>query len=345
MARLSERSQAAVTLHFDPPVLNAVLLFDGRAGGDRLSLPAPVLEAIDDYARNLQLDSFDPFKHDFSVYYEIAASDLLPAKLLDAALKARSLILIPHGQLHLLPWAGLMHGQRRLFEEIPVGLSPNLGLLAMSSELSAPRQAAVVGIQNYPGMKHLEDLPSAQAEMEDVGSIYGRAGVAVQGPLVDEEATEAAFWKLAEGLDGDCNVLHMSCHGTSVPLEPMSSGLLLFDAKIDAAEIARARLPYNEVVLSACSTGWRPVKVDDVVLEADEILGIPAGFLESGVETVLVSIPKAEGQAARALTTHYHKRRAAGDAPLCAFKAAQDQLLKAGLAPGTWIGFALYGCI
>jgi CHAT domain-containing protein len=125
----------------------------------------------------------------------------------------------------------------------------------------------------------------------------------------------------------------------------MSSGLLLFDSKVDAAEVARARLPFAEVVLSACSTGWRPTQVQDVVLTADEILGIPGGFFESGAGAVLVSIPKAAGKAASALTTHYHRQRVAGDSPLYAFRAAQQKLLDDGVAPGTWVGFTLYGCV
>jgi CHAT domain-containing protein len=85
--------------------------------------------------------------------------------------------------------------------------------------------------------------------------------------------------------------------------------------------------------------------VQDVVLAADEILGIPGGFLESGASAVLVSIPMAAGKAARVLTTHYHTRRVAGDSPLHAFRAAQEKLLNDGVDPGTWVGFTLYGCI
>jgi CHAT domain-containing protein len=167
----------------------------------------------------------------------------------------------------------------------------------------------------------------------------------VTAPLLDGAATENAFWNMARGVTGRGNVLHMSCHGTIVPNEPMSSGLLLYDSKVDAAEVARAALPFDEVVLSACSTGWRPAEVGDLVLDADEILGIPAGFLESGVNSVLVSISKAEGKAARALTTHYHRQRVAGNSPLFAFQSAQKYLLAQGVPPGTWLGFTLYGCV
>ena len=341
---LSQRSQAALTLHFEPPNLSAVLLFNGEARGDRIRIPDQVLDGLIDYAKNLQKGSYDPFKHDFSVHYDAVATDLIPGGLLRKALGAKSLVIIPHGQLHLIPWAALLHEDRRLFEHLPVGILPNLSVLSAASVPDTPRQVALVGVQAYADMKGLDDLPSAKEEIEDIVSVYRSAGVGIKGPLMDASATEAAFWELTGDISGDGNLLHMSCHGTMVPSEPMSSGLLLFDAKVDAAEVARARLPFAEVVLSACSTGWRSTQVQDVVLTADEILGIPGGFLESGASAVLVSIPKAAGKAASALTTHYHRRRAAGDSPLYAFSAAQQKLLDDGVEPGTWVGFTLYGC-
>lgn len=344
LALLSARSQAALTLHFEPPNLSAVLLHDGQAKGGRMRVSDKVLENLTDFSKNLQKGGFDPFKHDFSVYYGVNASELIPPDLLREALTAASLIVIPHGQLHLLPWAGLVHEEKRLFEQLPVGILPNLSVLSAVSVPVTPQQVALVGVQAYADMKGLDDLPSAKDEIEDIRSVYRKAAVEIRGPLMDKAATEAAFWELAGSISGDGNVLHMSCHGTIVPSEPMSSGLLLFDSKVDAAEVARARLPFAEVVLSACSTGWRPSQVQDVVLTADEILGIPGGFLESGASAVLVSIPRAAGKAASALTTHYHRRRVAGDSPLHALKAAQTKLLDDGVASGTWIGFTLYGC-
>lgn len=80
------------------------------------------------------------------------------------------------------------------------------------------------------------------------------------------------------------------------------------------------------------------------MLSADEILGIPAGFLEAGAKAVLVSIPKADGPAARKLTTLYHRARTTGQSPLHALQTAQKQMLDSGVHPSAWIGFALYGC-
>jgi CHAT domain-containing protein len=342
---LSSRSQAAVTLYYEPPELSAVLLFAGGVRVGQLQVTEKLAANLAEYSKNLQKPNPDFHKYDLSTEYSVQAEDLIPASLLEQALTARSLIMIPHGLLHLVPWAGLIYEGKRLFERLPVGLLPNLDTAVTEIRPSKPRNAALMGVGHYPGFQKLGDLPSAPGEMKDIGDIYHDADVEVRGPVLDGEATERAFWDLVKHATGPGNLLHLSCHGMIVPKEPMNSGLLLFDSKVDAAEVARTPLPFDEVVLSACSTGWRPTEVGDILLTADEILGIPAGFLEAGVKSVLVSITQAQGPAARALTTHYHRKRALGDPPLLAFQAAQKQMLESGTAPSMWIGFALYGCV
>ena len=296
-----------------------------------------------EYAGNLSKESPNIFKHDLSDYCGTQATDLIPKELFETALSADLLVVVPHGVLHLLPWAALKHKGKRLFEYLPVAISPNVGLLAGSVSSARPRSVSLLGVAEYPGLKHLEGLPSAALELADIGTIYNSAGIPVQGPRLDADATEAGYHALIGGITGGDHVLHLSCHGTMVRGEPMNSGLLLFDGKLDAAEVASKPFPFDEVVLSACSTGWRPTDVAGVVLNADEILGIPGAFLEAGARSVLVSISKAEGKAARALTTHYHRRRVAGDTPLKAMRAAQMHMLSAGFSPATWAGFSLYG--
>jgi CHAT domain-containing protein len=344
---LAKRSQAALTLHYEPPLLTAVLLCGGELRCVQSKLADDIPAKLTAYAKNLQKPQPNPFEHDLSSEFSIEATDLIPASLLAASVKEKSLIVTPHGLLHLVPWAALVHDGKRLFEHLPVGVSPNLSFLGVDARAlaSKPTSVAVLGVSEYNGLDGLRDLPSTRAEIDDVAAVYGDAGIGVRGPALDADATERAFWDLGESVSGPGAVLHLSCHGTIVPNEPMSSGLLLFDSKLDAAEIARRALPFDEAVLSACSTGWRPVEVADVVLTSDEILGIPAGFLEAGLKSVLVSIPKAEGKAARALSTHYHRQRAEGVAPLRALQSAQRHMLDAGVAPGTWVGFTLYGCV
>jgi CHAT domain-containing protein len=77
---------------------------------------------------------------------------------------------------------------------------------------------------------------------------------------------------LAEHPNSKGAILHVACHGNSIPGEPLNSGLLLTDSKTDASEIAGIPLLFDEVVLSACNTGWRPQHVRDIELIGDDIL-------------------------------------------------------------------------
>src|SRR5688572_17745732 len=125
----------------------------------------------------------------------------------------------------------------------------------------------------------------------------------------------------------------------------MSAALYLTDAKVDAAEVSRARLPFDEVILSACSTGWRPSNVAGIDLVADDCLGLPGAFLEAGARSVLVSIPRAADDASKAFMVRYHTARASGAAPLTACRRAQlEMLADARWHPSAWMGMTMYAC-
>jgi CHAT domain-containing protein len=125
----------------------------------------------------------------------------------------------------------------------------------------------------------------------------------------------------------------------------MNSGLLMADSKIDAAEIARSCMKYREIILGACSCGWRPQKVQDIKLSGDDILGLPGAFLEAGVQSVLVSIPPADDIATYRFMVFYHQNRLEGKPPLVAHQSTQKAMEKdAEYDASTWIGFTVYGC-
>jgi CHAT domain-containing protein len=343
LASLAERGQAAMSLFLDGRKVYAVLLCDGELISDSLEFSDDTIVGLQGYAKNLQKEKPNPFEHDLSSEYSITADQLIPPTLLERAIACDSMVVIPHGILHLVPWSGLIYKGSRLFQSLPVGVLPNLASLLLREAVPEPSNVAVVGVSHYGGAEMLCDLPSAKEEVDAVERVYGKRRLAAR--LLDEDATEEAFWDRLTRFKGVGNVLHMSCHGVIVPNEPMNSGLLLYDSKVDAAEVARANLHFGEVVLSACWTGWRPLDVLDVVLASDEIISIPGGFLESKAHSVLVSIPVGEGKSARDLTTKYHERRAAGETPLFAYRTAQLHMLEQDeVKPALWIGFTLYGC-
>lgn len=71
---------------------------------------------MDRYQHNLQTEKptvelFDPGSQELS----IDASDLVPSSLMkDAVQNDGGLIIVPHGSLHVIPWAGLTFDGKRL---------------------------------------------------------------------------------------------------------------------------------------------------------------------------------------------------------------------------------------
>src|SRR5262249_35502020 len=189
-------------------------------------------------------------------------------------------LIAPHGRLHLLPWPSLPFNGRRLFEHMAVGVVPNLTCaLALDTVSRKAPRAALAGVTTYPGLTQIQDLPFTGAELDTLAAFYGSR--LITPPLINEAATETAVRALAAREDTASAVLHLSCHGTLSIEEPLASGVLLQDGKIDAAEWAQLRVQYDEVVLSACSTGWRPMSAQGVTLDGDDVLGAPGALLEA----------------------------------------------------------------
>ena len=163
-------------------------------------------------------------------------------------------------------------------------------------------------------------------------------GGVIDRKFTGKEATEANFWRLAKHPNSPRSILHVSSHGTFEADKPMNSGLLFSDPRVDAAEIARAGLRYDEVVLSACSTGYRPTEVQGVVLSGDDILGLPGALLEAGVRSVLVSIPPAREDASQRFLSLYHEHRAEGTSPLVALQRRKGPCSTETIPPTTGSG-------
>jgi CHAT domain-containing protein/tetratricopeptide (TPR) repeat protein len=340
-AALKRRRQAGLTLYFRDGVVRSVLSVDGRFEVGQRTLGPDVVEILDDYASNLVVPNPDLHSRDPAAL-GLDTALFIPAELLEQALSATSLLVAPHGQLHLLPWPSMPFGTTRLFERVPIGVVPNMtcALVLETAMANSPR-AALTGAATYPRLSGIKNLPGVGRELGAVEALY--TGRLVAPPLLNEAATESAVRALATRADATSAILHIACHGTLSVGDPLGSGVLLPNGKIDAAEWAQMRLQYDEVVLSACSTGWRPMTAQNIVLHGDDVLGLPGALLEAGARSIVVSIPQADDLATEAFMTAYHRRRASGVSPLVAFAQTQREMLASDHEPHTWSGLVCYG--
>ncbi|KRR22662.1 hypothetical protein CQ14_31155 [Bradyrhizobium lablabi] len=82
-----------------------------------------------------------------------------------------------------------------------------------------------------------------------------------------------------------------------------------------------------------------------VRLLGDDVVGLPAGFLEAGAAAALVSVTEAGDRETATFFNAYHAARLDGCTPLKAFAATQRRMLADERWPiRRWAGFTLYGC-
>ncbi|MGY1762410.1 CHAT domain-containing protein [Geodermatophilus sp. SYSU D00779] len=342
---LAEGDRAALTLFFRPGGVVSVLLAGGSARVGCREVDAGTQAALAAYVENLRRWKPEPEAFDASAEFGLTLESLVPADLAEAALAARTLLVVPHGPLHVLPWSGLTAAGRRLVEHTTVGVLPNLSCLALlDGPFPTTPRAALLGAPDYRDIEgRYPQLPGGEAHVEELAAVYGMNLLAP--PVIGPALTEAAFQELARRPDGGDAVLHVTCHGSLEAQVPLSSGLLLTGAKVDAGEVAQERLAYPEVFLCACSAGWRPQRVGSLDLAGDDALGLTASFLEAGARFVLVSIPKAAVTATFAYARRWHELRRGGHSPL---HAARTTLLEmVGSDPQqawSWVGMTPYGC-
>ena len=237
-----------------------------------------------------------------------ALADGLPhlgAKLLSPlahrlhALGLQRVTLIPGGRLNLLPLhaATLAHNgdqptspltnQPPTFgETFTISYAPSARTLTASRrrlENQADQSATLLVVGNplpLPGEMNVRPLRYARPEAEEIALRFG----GTPHLYCETAATHAAITAAIPGT----SYLHFSCHGTFDPEQPLQSGLILSGGErltlrqvLDNLPLTAARL----VTLSACQTA-----ISDFGDLPDEVIGLPAGFLQAGAVGVLGSL-------------------------------------------------------
>lgn len=311
---------------------------------DRRDVSAATWTELDDYCANIRRAE-DPFAYDLSGFGEVGLRDLLPDATCDRILAHDRAVIAPHGRLHLVPWSTLhvgpdAAGSERLFQRVGVTTMPNLMCLpAIDGPWSRSPIGQIIGAPNYAATG-LTSIDPTNDELEQLCAIWQAAPTATLRARASGDASTELAMRAA--LQADVDVLHVICHGVVDHAEPSSSALIATDGKVDAAEVALGGDCPDEVVLAACSTGFRPASVGQVSLTGDDAVGLPAAFLEAGARSVLMSIPQAHDATSTEFMSRYHRARTAGAAPIDAFQATQIEMLDVA-DPGLWCGYVLYG--
>jgi CHAT domain-containing protein/tetratricopeptide (TPR) repeat protein len=247
---------------------------------------------------------------------------------------ARRIGIVPHRELHRLPFAALQIGERALIDEHTLFFTPSASVLRYTFGRRAGRKRVdrVLAVGN-PDLGNVNlDLPFAEKEAERIRWTFPEAKV-----LTGREATES--W-LSTNM-AEYGIIHVACHGEYDPNLPLLSAVRLSadttnDGKLTAQEIFGLSINADLVALSACQTGLGRLS------NGDDIVGLNRAFVYAGTRQILSSLWRVDDVATAVLIKHFY-RNLKGRSRADALRRAQLEIRKHYAHPAYWAGIFLSG--
>jgi tetratricopeptide (TPR) repeat protein len=252
---------------------------------------------------------------------------ILLAPLASELAGRRSVVVVPHGALHLVPFGALILDGAHLVESHEVRTAPSASLLAHLDRGTrrGAGGALVVGVAD-------EHAPRIEREAAEVAEALGTDRV-----LLGAAATTATVTALAPR----SAIIHVACHGRFSLEAPLASGLRLADGWLTLRELYPLRLRADLVVLSGCETGM------NVVSAGDELVGLLQAFLAAGARSVVASLWRAGDESTTAFMSAFYGTWLGAGGTLeslgKSFCDAQRRLATHGRHPAFWAPFVLVG--
>ncbi len=251
----------------------------------------------------------------------------------------RQLVVVPHAELHYLPFSALVrHGERDEFlvERYDIGYAPSASLWTRFTERSAATNEKVLAVA-----PRVSALPGSGDEIQAIRSLYGSGVTVLSGP----QATEEAFRASAEQF----GVIHLATYGVLNQHNPLFSFVELnsdstHDGRLEVHEVFGLTLHARLVVLSACQTALASGMASDVPA-GDDWVGLVRAFLGAGAEHVIATLWAVEDRSTAKVMERLYRRLRGGDATVAALSQAQRETLRnpSTAGPFYWAGFVVVG--
>ncbi len=282
------------------------------------------------------------FRESSMKLYKLLIAPIRP--LLDD-INASSLIIIPDGSLHYLPFELLIDSTGTyLMENWHSYYAPSASILLnqtshlFSNDLIsfAPKfEGSTTGdvIRNK-----MAAIPGAIAEVQQLSEIFSNTS------FINELATEAAF----RNESSDYGIIHLATHAiideNSDDLAKLifsTQGDTVNDGYLHSYEIYNLNLNAHLVTLSACNTGFGKIR------KGEGVMSLSRAFAYAGVPATVVSLWPASDKSTPELMKYFYQNLRDGQTKDIALNNARKQYLAhaTGKAkhPFYWGGFVLIG--
>lgn len=241
------------------------------------------------------------------------------------------LIIVPHGDLHYVPFNALHSGREYLIDRHSLRVLPSASVMAFLKNRGAGGGGLLAfGNPDLGNPKY--DLAHAQAEAAAISSLRSKSTL-----LLRKEASETAF----KTFSARFSYLHLASHGKFLPENPLQSGLLLAgdsanDGLLTVGELYSLSLDADLVTLSACETALGKVE------GGDDVVGFTRGFLYAGAATIVSSLWSVDDEATQDLMVGFYKELAKSPKAE-ALRKAQIAVRAHRPHPFFWAAFQLTG--
>jgi len=241
-----------------------------------------------------------------------------------AKLTADTMLIIPHGALHGIPFHALFDGTHYLIEKKMVSYAPSATVLYQILHQAQPNLSAppvVMGLSDA-GIPHAQDEAAAIAQLFPAADLY--VGDRATLSNLTTQTTQPAF-------------LHLATHATFRSDNPLFSAIKLADGWLSVNDIYELKHAAPLVTLSACETGRNQVGI------GDELMGLCRGFFRAGSRALVASLWAAEDESTTQLMTHFYQALKADQPVYQALRTAQTTTLSDRRHPYYWAPFMLTG--
>jgi tetratricopeptide (TPR) repeat protein/CHAT domain-containing protein len=244
------------------------------------------------------------------------------------------LTIVPHGNLHYLPFAALTDGSHYLIDDYILNYLPSVSSWKFIQPNSGQAETIPLILGNpITNNATLKPLPFAEGEAKSIAGLYHTKA------LLGKNASEGAVRAQAE----QAGVLHLAAHGIYNPINPLYSALYLApddknDGLLETHEIYGLKLGNTDlVVLSACETQLGQLST------GDELVGMTRAFFFAGVPSVMASLWSVDDRATQFLMEKFYTHWHAGMGKAQALQQAQIEMRAEYPNPYYWAGFVLNG--
>lgn len=254
---------------------------------------------------------------------------------------ARRVILIPHAELHYLPFSALIREgarERFLAEQYEIEYAPSAAVWVRLGDRSRKREHGDRMLALAPRRRL---LPGSNVEVNAIRAGYGsRVDV-----WSDAAASETRFRAAASRY----GVIHVATAGVLDRRSPSSSFIELrrgggHDGKLEVHEVYGLSLKARLVVLSACETALAGGASSDVPA-GDDWVGLMQAFIQAGAANVMGTLWRVDDRATARFMTAFYRSLRSGRSESASLAAAQRLAIRDGKTadPFYWAPFVMNG--